>query len=219
MNKIPLTHFGTLKVSGADAARFLQGQLTCDIHELKAHTHQLGAFCNRQGRVLALMDIFRVADDYFLTLPQELIEIIHKELQKYIVFSKATIENITQAFAVTVNNDFLLMQMRAHIPYIGQAQTGQFLPHPIGLVKLGAVSFKKGCFVGQEIIARMQHRATLTKELHYFEIPCTQIPAVGEAIMLDEHHSGILVNALPLAPGIYAVLVITDVKMLYTTTD
>lgn len=211
MNISSLTHFGTLKITGPDASQFLQGQLTSDIRELTAANHQLTAFCNRQGRVLALMDIFRLNDDFYLSLPQELLETIQKELQKYIVASKVKIEDFSHAYAVTVNSDFLLSQMRALLPFIGLDQTGQFLPHPLGLVNLGAVSFTKGCFVGQEIIARMQHRSTTKKELQYLEVSEDALPA------LQETHT--VVNTLKINPQTYAVLVITDTKMLYTTSD
>jgi folate-binding protein YgfZ len=219
MNTQPIIPFGTLKISGADAMTFLQGQLTCDMRELPQATHQLGAFCNRQGRVLALMDIFRIGEDYILTLPQEILEPIQQELKKYIVFSKTKIDNISQDYRLEISTDFLHQQMRALIPFIGQAQTGKFLPHPLGLIRLGAVSFKKGCFVGQEIIARMQHRTTITKELQYVDIHQAEIPNIGEQITWDNQHTGILVNSLLIAPQTYATLVITDTKMLYTTTD
>lgn len=209
-NQLMNTPFSTLKVSGPDAMHFLQGQLTCDMREMLPMMHQWGAFCNRQGRVLALMDVFRMEDDYFLTLPQEIMATIYQELKKYIVFSKVTIDDVTQDYPRQQSPEFLLTQMRELIPFIGQAQSGKFLPHPLGLVKLGAISFKKGCFVGQEIIARMQHRATLKKELQYFEIHCNQIPAVGDEISWDEYHKGILVNALLIGEKTCAILVITQ---------
>ncbi|MGA2654464.1 MAG: hypothetical protein ABSF18_00600 [Gammaproteobacteria bacterium] len=212
-----LTHFGTLKVTGPDAAQFLQGQLTNDIRELKASNHQLSALCNRQGRVLALMDVFRVNDDYFLTLPQALISTIHPLLQKYIVAAKVHIIDASHEYSITVNQDFLQQQMRAIIPFIGLAQSGLFLPHPLGLVNLGAVSFNKGCFVGQEIIARMQHRTTNTKALHYFEIQQNPPPNIGETLELPKYPKGTIVNALEISPNTYAILMILDEKMLYTS--
>ncbi len=212
------TSLGTLKVSGKDAASFLQGQLTCDIYALKPSTHQLGAFCNRQGRVLALMDIFQLAEDYYLNLPVELIDTIQKELQKYIVFSKVKIENISSDYIIDLSPNFLLDQMRAQIPFIGQAQMGAFLPHPLGLIKLGAISFTKGCFVGQEIIARMQHRTTITKELRYIEIKHPHMPLPLEKIDLEDNPASIVVNSLLIAPETYATLMILECKMLYTTT-
>jgi folate-binding protein YgfZ len=38
--------------------------------------------------------------------------------------------------------------------------SGEFFPHEANLDQLGGVSFKKGCYVGQEIVSRMEHRGT-----------------------------------------------------------
>lgn len=42
----------------------------------------------------------------------------------------------------------------------GDIGTGQLFPHEANLDQLGAVSFSKGCYVGQEVVSRMEHRAT-----------------------------------------------------------
>lgn len=48
-------------------------------------------------------------------------------------------------------------------PCITPETSGLFLPHDINLIALGAVSFTKGCFTGQEIIARMQYKGIAKK--------------------------------------------------------
>ncbi len=60
-----------------------------------------------------------------------------------------------------------LMDIRAGIPEITAATSEQFLPHYINLPALQGVSFTKGCYHGQEIIARMQYRATINKQMVY----------------------------------------------------
>ena len=49
------------------------------------------------------------------------------------------------------------------IAEIGPAQSEEFTPHMLNLDLLGAVSFDKGCYTGQEIIARMESRNRLAK--------------------------------------------------------
>ncbi len=69
------------------------------------------------------------------------------------------------------------------IPEIWPETIEQFLPHDIGLVDLGAVSFKKGCYCGQEIIARMEYRGKSKKQLvkklldntHPIPVPGTEL--------------------------------------------
>jgi folate-binding protein YgfZ len=55
--------------------------------------------------------------------------------------------------------DWALSEILAGIPEIFPETTEQFLPHYIGLPQLGAISFTKGCYIGQEIIARMEYRS------------------------------------------------------------
>ena len=55
------------------------------------------------------------------------------------------------------------------IPTITEKTIDAFLPHHINLIELNAVSFNKGCYIGQEIIARMHYKGTIKKKLHYLE--------------------------------------------------
>lgn len=60
-----------------------------------------------------------------------------------------------------------LLNIRSGIPDITAETSEQFLPHYINLPALKAVSFSKGCYHGQEIIARMQYKATIRKHMVY----------------------------------------------------
>ena len=52
------TNYSLLSISGPDALRFLQGQLTCDVAEITPTQSRLGAHCNPQGRVISFFRIF-----------------------------------------------------------------------------------------------------------------------------------------------------------------
>ena len=64
-----------------------------------------------------------------------------------------------------------LADIEAEIPWIGPAATGQFLAHSLNLDQSGGVSFTKGCYVGQEIIARMEHRGTPKRRMRRVQLP------------------------------------------------
>lgn len=61
--------------------------------------------------------------------------------------------------------DWHLMDIAAGIPVVGSAISGRFIAQMLNLDKLNAINFKKGCFPGQEIIARMHFRATVPKRM------------------------------------------------------
>ncbi len=83
-------------------------------------------------------------------------------------------------------NQWLCETMR---PELSKSLIEQLLPHHIGLVDLGAISFDKGCYTGQEIVARMQYRGNLKQHLHagYYICPKEQPP--GSPIIEGKDHT------------------------------
>lgn len=63
----------------------------------------------------------------------------------------------------------------------------QFIPQMLNLDSLDGINFKKGCFPGQEIIARMRYLGKLKKRLYRFHIELDEIPAPGTAIYSSEN--------------------------------
>lgn len=79
------------------------------------------------------------------------------------------------------------LDILAGIPSLSPAISCEFLPHDLNLIQLGAVSFTKGCFTGQEIIARMEYRGKPKK--HLFQgvsasllLPGAEFPPAGTVI-------------------------------------
>lgn len=56
------------------------------------------------------------------------------------------------------------------LPFINAALQEKLLPHPMNLISLNAVSFTKGCYMGQEIIARSQYKGTIKKHVQPISI-------------------------------------------------
>lgn len=89
------------------------------------------------------------------------------------------------------------------IPTISAAARDLFLPHYIGLIALGAVSFDKGCYKGQEVVARMQFRAKIKKHMIHTVLEGEQALNPGDTLSEGE-----VVNAFAFA-GQTFVLCIT----------
>ncbi len=83
-------------------------------------------------------------------------------------------------------NAWIYQEILAGIPHITQATQEQFLPQALNLEKLGAVSFSKGCYLGQEIIARTQHRGKLKRKLIRMNWQGPSAPLPGEAIRTSD---------------------------------
>lgn len=187
--------YSTIVVSGADAEEFLQGQLTADLQQLDASEPQRSAWCNPKGRVICVMILARQADGYGLTLPTELAEHV---VQRLTVFRfRAKVEFDIQAVdmgSAQDLDDLRLDQLRAGMPEIYGAQSEQFTPHMLNLDLLGAVSLEKGCYTGQEIIARTHFRGATKRRLHRFESAEPVSP--GDKVSEDGRNVGEVVNAI-----------------------
>lgn len=94
----PLVHEGILAVRGPDAAKFLQGQLTCNLAYLNDETSSLGGRCNIKGRLLSSFRILPEGDGLLLAMAGELLEAQLAELKKYAVFSKASLADESAAW-------------------------------------------------------------------------------------------------------------------------
>ncbi|MFL1494400.1 CAF17-like 4Fe-4S cluster assembly/insertion protein YgfZ [Pseudomonas antarctica] len=249
----PLLHEGILAVRGSDAAKFLQGQLTCNLNYLSDTQASLGARCTQKGRMQSSFRILLQGDGVLLAMATELLEPQLVDLKKYAVFSKSKLTdesavwarfglwNADQALAalglelpaetdsvvrteamiaIRVSpgraelwicaeqaetlrnqlaaqlqqadlNDWLLGQIRAGIGQVMPQTRELFIPQMLNLQAVGGVSFKKGCYTGQEIVARMQYLGKLKRRLYRLSLNATELPEPGTPLFAPSHNSAI----------------------------
>lgn len=95
------------------------------------------------------------------------------------------------------------LNIRAGVPVILPATQEQFVPQMVNFELLGGVGFKKGCYPGQEIVARMQYLGKLKRRMYLAHIESEIAPQAGDEVFSTEMEgqpSGMVVNA-SLAPG------------------
>lgn len=75
-----------------------------------------------------------------------------------------------------------------------------FLPHKVSLQKLGFLNFNKGCYKGQEVIARMHYRAKLKHELKFYEIESSETFSIKDKLYASDTHQevGEIIDFCPL---------------------
>ena len=98
-----------------------------------------------------------------------------------------------------------LADIEAELPWIGPATSGKFLAHSLNLDDSGAVSFSKGCYVGQEIIARMEYRGKPKRRMRRVELPLDSAAEPGERIRHPELGAATLIAAAPAGGHIEAL--------------
>lgn len=172
---------------GSDAANFLQGYVTSDTHVLHQTRAMPTAFTDIKGRVLANGWIYGTATDVQLIIHQSTVRLVHEHLAKYLVFSQSRFIDELKPIYISPHGksesnyptiepygwstksnsrdtNYTLEQLFSKkIVLIQQETAALFLPQMIGLTSLDAVSFEKGCYLGQEIIARAEHRGVVKR--------------------------------------------------------
>ena len=248
-----LSHEGVLAVRGADAGKFLQGQLTCNLNYLSDTQASLGARCTQKGRMQSSFRILLQGDGVLMAMATELLEPQLADLKKYAVFSKSTLTDESAAWvrfgvdhgdaalgslglalpadtdsvvrhdqliAIRVSpdraelwvaadqadvvkgqlsallaegdlNQWLLGQIRAGIGQVMPGTRELFIPQMLNLQAVGGVSFKKGCYTGQEIVARMQYLGKLKRRLYRLKLDANALPEPGTPLFSPTHGSSI----------------------------
>jgi folate-binding protein YgfZ len=188
---------GLIELRGEDSLKFLQGQVTCDLSELKSNQSVAGCHCTPKGRVIFLFSAQALADDHLvLETHPSVVNIALASLKKYAIFFKTEVADISSQFtesAAQLNN---LQRLQAGIPDITEATTDLFIPQMLNLDLLNFISFKKGCYTGQEVVARAHYLGKVKRRMYRLFIPQDYCPAPGETIHnLDDKSVGTVVNS------------------------
>ena len=243
-----------IKVSGADATNFLQGQLTNDVNRLGQQWHFSG-YCSPKGRLLALLRLWQSEEDYYALVASDLVEPVCQRLRMYVLRSKVKVEVLVNANIVYLGDKQALSQFKPHfktqlktqldeltdhesqrrvvqdeysfllcdpasqsylyiepqptqeinhfeqtelawqrsnieagIPQINAASSELFVPQMINLDLLDGINFKKGCYTGQEIVARMHYLGKLKQRLLLCDVEgeANSKAQVGDKMFADD---------------------------------
>lgn len=108
-----------------------------------------------------------------------------------------------------------LSEIKAGIPSIHPQTSEEFVLQMANLGALGGVSFKKGCYPGQEIVARMQYLGKLKRRMYLAQLETDQLPQPGDALVVagktDVDGSGKVVDAEFDAEGLCHCLYVAQI--------
>lgn len=144
-----------VRVSGPDAITFLQGQLSQDVAALSLGEAAPTFVLSPQGRVDAWGEVRRAGEDVVeLTVSAGWGEALEARLRRFLLRTDARIERTTIAGTALEEAE----RIAAGVPAMGKEIDDRTIPAETGWVER-SVSFTKGCFVGQELVARMDSRS------------------------------------------------------------
>lgn len=205
-----------LRLSGTDARSFLQGLVSNDVNGLDQGL-VYAAFLTAQGKYRADFFLVPEGDSILIDVAEPLAAGLMLALTMYKLRSDVTIEqtdlSVTRglgdapegAFADPRHDslgwrgyagqpgqdaDWDALRVAACIPQSGIELTPDTFILEAGFERLNGVDFKKGCYVGQEVTARMKHKTELRKGLAVVDINGTA--PVGSDIMAGDKVAGTL---------------------------
>ena len=271
-----LPDVGVLGFDGADAAAFLQGQLSNDVAALAPGQAQWSSYNSPKGRMLGSFLLWRAgAESFRAWLAADLVEALRKRLAMFVLRAKVQVSDRTAhgprfgvggpgaaaavaaalgtapapghaadssgtAIVASPDGRFLvqppeadgasvaarlaahaaaaestcwhLLGIRAGIPLITAATTDLFVPQTANWDLVGGVNFRKGCYPGQEIVARMQYLGRLKERTARFRVAGAS-PVAGARLYGDvfgDQPCGTVINAAPTPGGASEALAVVQ---------
>ncbi len=238
----PTDGLGVLAFRGADAARFLQGQLSAEVEKLDTGASTLAGLHNPQGRAIALLTLLRASTEEVLAvLPRELVVPVEQKLRKYILRAKVRIEDLSGTLRVVGSatasasaspqirwgDRWMLLapataeiadtfsraeweraDIFAGLPQVYAITSEAFVAQMLNLDLLGAIAFDKGCYTGQEVIARAHYRGRVKRRLQRWHSAQNEAPAPGDSVRSTDGRALTVVRAAPGAEGGWDLLAV-----------
>ena len=243
---------GKLVARGAEAAEYLQGQLTNDVEGLAPGEGCYAALLDRKGHMQADMRVLRLADDeVWLDTEPEALELTRRHLQTYKIGREVEIADVTEERAIlsligpraadvagapplpehasaatavagveclaagtalgidliapigeaarlrsalldggapAVSDEAVeILRVEAGTPRFGVEMDTATMPAEAGIVA-AAVNFEKGCYIGQETVARLHYRGKPNRQLRGLRLSAPADP--GAPLSLGEKGVG-----------------------------
>ena len=273
-----LSQYGLLKISGADAASFLQSQFTNDVTQINDDTGQLNAYCSPKGRTLALFILFQQGDNFFLSLPADVLPSLLKRLKMFVLMSKVEIENCsdtTVSFGLTgsdckrllenagvgvpsddyavkhseglsvikltapdntrryqllgsaaalipmwerllpncqkvTSNRWELDNILTGIPAVTTDIVDAYIPQMLNLDLINGLSFTKGCYPGQETVARTRYLGKQKRRTYLLTFDSAAVAAGTKVMDEDDNTAGQIISVALWGQNQYCALAVLN---------
>ena len=193
--------FTAFSLNGVDAQKFLQGQVTVHVERLPENESRYTAICDLKGRIHFGVWIKRLNPESFeLVTTQDQAEEFSRHIKKFGAFSKMKLAEVGQVFPSIVGNHtefsstetdmngWQTQAIQSGQAWITQSTEHLFQPQELRLHQRDGVHFDKGCYLGQEIVARLWFKAKPKHWLHLIQgnhavpAPATQLSKDVEVV-------------------------------------
>jgi len=193
-----------------------------DITDMSEHMLRIGLAGEKSTDLLNANSLKNVYDS--LTENEMTILRIHGQQPRYIVLTEnlEKMQNIWENSITTAQkvgqSAWELLDILAAVPRITPATSEAFVPQMINFQALEGIHFKKGCYTGQEVVARMQYLGTLKRRMYLAKIDSDTMPQMGDDLFVDNdtQSAGKIVNVQSHPEGGYILLAVIKIAQAET---
>lgn len=267
------------RVGGKDPRKFLHGQLSQSLDDVKPETSRRAAACNPKGRAYALPLLADYEGDIVLRLPLSIADDVTAQLNKFLMLFRGTDmkpmeqahiygfwgettakalvpeaaelelpgDSITLAGGKLIRvqdtaegvaryeywqiddsapipegpeateADWAAAEISAGLAELSPATISEYVPQMLNLQHVDGIHFKKGCYTGQEVIARMHYLGQLKKSLFRLSVPGDQPVDIGTRVIANDKAVGEVINSIGFDDGHQEVLAVVKHAALSTS--
>jgi folate-binding protein YgfZ len=215
------TDWGTVRVTGADRVRFLQGMCMGNVDALPEGGWLRTATLSVKGRLLSIFDLVRRSEDLLLLCQPGLADATIELLSRHAIADQVDLERVQVTVHRVWNSPAAvwdappvfapppgppasreaieLRRIEAGLPLWGADVDAECFPFETPLGRL--IDYQKGCFIGQEPVARVHARGSPSRMLRGLRCAGSAAPAPGARIHHPEQDDAGQVTSAALSPA------------------
>jgi len=200
-----------IKISGEDSENFLQSQFSNDVTKIQDKQIQINAYCQHQGKIIAIVWVFKKNNNFYLSILSELKAVVLAKLNMFKLMSRVQIDDYSNKVyqygligeihdkSIRIN-DFLSILTTSKLissvesnsiwelacidnmlPEVYLKMSEKLTPQAVNLdINQLGLSLTKGCYPGQEVVARMHYLGHPKRRLFHFISECHV--AIGDTL-------------------------------------
>lgn len=195
MSQHALTHLAALTVQGRDALAFCQSQLTINLDQCLDGMWHPGAWCQASGLVITTLLVQATPKQIEWVMPAVLVDQVITQLKPFTIGRQVSFEKgnvvlgswdkqdhgrlaydptrylMTSKDSASDHEDnqcairWRQRDIELGMPWLSSSLSQKYIPQALGLERLGGISYQKGCYPGQEVIAKVHYRGQAKQRL------------------------------------------------------
>ena len=136
---------------------------------------------------------------------------IETDAERTLLITKSLHDFSKSSITTMSSRNWKLADIQAGIPIIYKENIAKFIPQMINLDLINGISFNKGCYTGQEIVARVQHRGKIKRRMFHISTQQSNTEIrPGTPVLLGDSEVGTIIQSVQYKNQIHSLAVIKN---------